>query len=767
VVPLLGTVNVPNLQSWTIEFAAGYRPSSDFEYIPLRIAGSSELVLGVALVADGWDTTRLTDGQFTLRLRAYRRDLGSVFFYRTVQVDNTTPEAPTLVMTPPSGYGTHCKNGDALTFSGSAEAGTAVAGAWLVGDNRERLAEVTGQLTVHAASGLISGSAVLPITPAASVRLEVRIRDAAGNVSSPQSSDPLTVDNAPPAARFVDPDGRVSVNRMPVTCVVEATDGGSGVKRVEVRVNQGTWQPATSLGGSQWSYTFNTGTSGLLYDLETRAIDAVDNVQSVPGAIEVVYFANLPSAWVHFPTNDYDLGWSTNLAVRVTATDADADPADFAWYLEQRQETNGVWQLLGAGRQPLTNQVALDWPHGWQFAPGDYTLRLTSSNRFTVARCERRLHFGGPPAITRDPTDVAARYGNQVSLQVEAGGMQPLLYQWSLNQTNLAGATNGSYFIANFQSNHVGVYQVTVSNPIGIARSAEAMVYPSAGTRVVGWGDGGAWASPPDSLNIVELSAGWDFVLGLRANGTVHGWGNNASGKATPPTGLDQVVQVGAGASYAMALRADGVVVGWGLNQYGNLNLPAGLTKVVQIAVGSNHAIALRSDGTVIGWGYNEEGQASPPADLREVAMVSAGYANSMALKSNGTVVVWGRASQGSLNVPAGLTNAVQISSGADHCVALASDGRVYCWGKTAQGQCNVPAGLTNVQRIAAGGFHSLALRSDGTVACWGGAGFGRVRVPAGLSNVVRIAGGGENSQALVALPSSLSDFSPTILLWF
>jgi hypothetical protein len=51
-----------------------------------------------------------------------------------------------------------------------------------------------------------------------------------------------------------------------------------------------------------------------------------------------------------------------------------------------------------------------------------------------------------------------------------------------------------------------------------------------------------------------------------------------------------------AGGDYALALKRDGTVVAWGLSIYGAANVPAGLTNVISIAAGIDHALAVVSD---------------------------------------------------------------------------------------------------------------------------------------------------------------------------
>ena len=80
------------------------------------------------------------------------------------------------------------------------------------------------------------------------------------------------------------------------------------------------------------------------------------------------------------------------------------------------------------------------------------------------------------------------------------------------------------------------------------------------------------------------------------------------------------VVQVAAGTDHSLLLKADGTVWAFGNNQYGELGdgtivkrtLPvqvSDLTGVVQIAAGYRYSLALKSDGTVWAWGETQVGE--------------------------------------------------------------------------------------------------------------------------------------------------------------
>lgn len=231
---------------------------------------------------------------------------------------------------------------------------------------------------------------------------------------------------------------------------------------------------------------------------------------------------------------------------------------------------------------------------------------------------------------------------------------------------------------------------------------------------------------------------------------------------------LTGVIQVSAGAEFTLALKQDGTVWAWGNNFYpvlGNSaittisNAPirvGSLAGMTMISAGYEHGLSLAADGTVWGWGHNNVGQVgdnstvnrSNPAQIAafgDVVAIAAGGFHSVALKADGTVWTWGLNGFGQLGdgtgigrrTPVqvvGLGGVVAVAAGAEHTLALKQDGTVWAWGSNFGGQLGdgstaielrsiVPVrvvGLTGVSTIAGGQFHSLAVLSDGTVWVWG-----------------------------------------------
>ena len=143
----------------------------------------------------------------------------------------------------------------------------------------------------------------------------------------------------------------------------------------------------------------------------------------------------------------------------------------------------------------------------------------------------------------------------------------------------------------------------------------------------------------PNLVNIVSVSAGEDFSIALRADGTVWAWGINSSGE----------LGIGDDTSPSEGIAPSRV---------------QNLSNIVAIEAGSSHSIALKADGTVWAWGYNRNGQCGIgdyTEDILEplpvmtdaqnyltgVKAVSAGAYKSMALKEDGSLWAWGENNMG------------------------------------------------------------------------------------------------------------------------
>jgi alpha-tubulin suppressor-like RCC1 family protein len=236
------------------------------------------------------------------------------------------------------------------------------------------------------------------------------------------------------------------------------------------------------------------------------------------------------------------------------------------------------------------------------------------------------------------------------------------------------------------------------------------------------------------------LAAGGGHSLEIRADGTLHGWGANASGqlgdgstmtRPTPvpvslPAGVTALA-VAAGGGHSLALGSDGELYAWGDNSRGQIgdgstlqrtapvqvSLPAGVSALA-IAAGNGHSLAMGSDGTLYAWGNNDSGQlgdgsiqqrttpvqVSLPVGVSALS-VTAGRAHSLATGSDGRLYAWGsnsfrqigdgsiaslRATPVQVRLSTGVS-ALSVTAGDDHSLAVGSDGNLYAWGSNSDGQ--------------------------------------------------------------------------------
>ncbi len=150
---------------------------------------------------------------------------------------------------------------------------------------------------------------------------------------------------------------------------------------------------------------------------------------------------------------------------------------------------------------------------------------------------------GSGPFITMQPTNQTTIVGDTVNFSVSAGGTQPLLYQWSLDGTNLIGATTASLVLNNVQFTNAGTYTVAVSNEYGTATSSNAVlaVNPAPSctaptTNLISW-----WRAEGDALD----QAGWNNGTNA-GNATI---GPGRVGQAFALDGNGDAVKLGSPAS--------------------------------------------------------------------------------------------------------------------------------------------------------------------------------------------------------------------------
>ena len=87
---------------------------------------------------------------------------------------------------------------------------------------------------------------------------------------------------------------------------------------------------------------------------------------------------------------------------------------------------------------------------------------------------EAELIVQALPGIVQSPSSLVVTQGQTARFTVQAGGGEPLFYNWLLNDALLPGATNATLSLTNVGPSAAGSYVARVTNLVGSARSAAA-----------------------------------------------------------------------------------------------------------------------------------------------------------------------------------------------------------------------------------------------------------------------------------------------------
>lgn len=326
--------------------------------------------------------------------------------------------------------------------------------------------------------------------------------------------------------------------------------------------------------------------------------------------------------------------------------------------------------------------------------------------------------------------------------------------------------------------------------------------------------------------NVASVSSSGMHTLAVGTDGTLWGWGSNRAGQLGVGKTGDQVIAgwdeiqskpvqimtnvqtASAGNDFSLALKTDGTLWGFGIadclglgnngdvinpyvtdidingalvNHYLQTHPVQIMTGVRAICASDTHAFAITTDGTLWGWGKNsdfslgagdDEAQFwTPEKIMTGVYSISSSYTHTLAVKTDHTLWAWGRNDFGQLGngqpqnmqqvlftaKPIKIMDNVQSACAAGNSVvyfmnpsyfslALKTDGTLWAWGSNDYGQLgnggvsnftaaynkaseypltlpavNTPVKiLDNVTAMSASDFHALAQLADGTLWAWG-----------------------------------------------
>ncbi|MCE7988086.1 MAG: DUF11 domain-containing protein [Caldilinea sp. CFX5] len=230
-----------------------------------------------------------------------------------------------------------------------------------------------------------------------------------------------------------------------------ASDPTSYIKGVDVRIaGQNDFSRAT--GGEAWTYTWQVPSGDGRYTIESRAIDAVDNVQNPPASRAILVDATPPSLTTDQSNSGYlptkrnsDLQWLVTLSGAVSdptiGGDAGSGVKDVEVLVEprssdwQKATVNGSsWSLVyPLSRYDANNSLLAD-------VSGQYTVSVRAAdnveNRHTPANYLRytiRLETAPPVARLVSIGDRVTSSGNAVTVTSTSLITQPLVLTGTVN----------------------------------------------------------------------------------------------------------------------------------------------------------------------------------------------------------------------------------------------------------------------------------------------------------------------------------------------
>lgn len=278
---------------------------------------------------------------------------------------------------------------------------------------------------------------------------------------------------------------------------------------------------------------------------------------------------------------------------------------------------------------------------------------------------------------------------------------------------------------------------------------------------------------PTIAPKLVNISALNSHVLGQDATGRVYGWGQNQNGELgnlqTFPAGIAASYpvlvangtifkKVSAGRNFSVGLKADGSVYAWGLNTNGQLGDGTNVQKsspvqvlgghsFIDLVAGYDFVVALKANGQAWTWGANTIGQLGDGTVVRKsspvqvvgglsFAQVVAGDAHVLGRLANGNVYAWGDNFYGEIgnNVGAtiGYSSPVQVVGGQSFASIYAgyyesfgflSSGVLYSWGYNSSGQLgdNTTTNRSSPVLVLGGrSYYEVSTSSNTTVIAFG-----------------------------------------------
>ena len=229
-----------------------------------------------------------------------------------------------------------------------------------------------------------------------------------------------------------------------------------------------------------------------------------------------------PSIFAQPQGQSVDAGQTISFSVQAVGT----GPLSYQW-LKNAAALNDGGRVSGAQTATLTVSNVLSGD------AGGYSVIV--SNGYGTATSQVAILTVRDPVITAQPVNHSVGAGGTISFTASAAGTPPLMYQWLFNGSAIAGASSSNLQLTNIQFSESGAYSVIVTNVLGSATSAPALlsVFPQLAYTVLDWFTGHEGFCPWGSLVSSGTTLYGTTRYGFTGYGTVFKVNMNGSGYTT------------------------------------------------------------------------------------------------------------------------------------------------------------------------------------------------------------------------------------------
>jgi plastocyanin len=228
--------------------------------------------------------------------------------------------------------------------------------------------------------------------------------------------------------------------------------------------NSGIWDSQPQNAGATFTLTFTDSVpANYPYHCTVHPTIMMGNIQVQPHSasapitnkVTIIDYQFIPSQLTVKQNDTVRWTWaSTNLAPHSTTSDG-------ALWDSQPQNGGATFALT------FTGNVLANYPYHCTVHPAIMTGNIQVQPAGSSA-----------PVIVTQPQGALLHAHDSITLSATATGTPPLIYQWSLNGTNVPGATSSALTISNLTQSNLGAYAVVVTNAFGATTSSpNAILY--------------------------------------------------------------------------------------------------------------------------------------------------------------------------------------------------------------------------------------------------------------------------------------------------